>query len=196
MASTSGPIRVLHFGLGPIGLGIVRQVASRKGFKIVGAVDIDPAKAGRDLGEVAGVGRPLRVKVSADARKTIRSTKPDVVVLCTLSSLKKVLPQMEEILNLRVPIVSTTEELAYPTAGTMKYARAIHALSPRRAGPFVARNAATLPEGLVDAELFGSVRNYPNAGSPERAVARLLGCVVCGALRGGGHRASLRPSRA
>ena len=51
MASASGPIRVLHFGLGPIGLGIVRQVAARKGFKIVGAVDIDPAKVGRDLGE-------------------------------------------------------------------------------------------------------------------------------------------------
>ena len=37
--------------------GVVRQVAARKGFKIVGAVDIDPAKVGRDLGEVAGVGR-------------------------------------------------------------------------------------------------------------------------------------------
>lgn len=35
-------------------------------------------------------------------------------------------------------------------------------------GPLVARNAATLPEGLVDAELFGNVRNYPNPGMPER----------------------------
>ena len=84
------PIRVLHYGLGPIGAAVVRQVAARRGFKIVGAVDIDPAKAGRDLGEVAGVGRALRVKVSSDARKTIKATKPDVVVLCTLSSLKKV----------------------------------------------------------------------------------------------------------
>ena len=57
MASRTGPIRVLHFGLGPIGAGVVKQVAARKGFKIVGAVDIDPAKVGRDLGEVAGVGR-------------------------------------------------------------------------------------------------------------------------------------------
>jgi DNA-binding NtrC family response regulator len=47
-------------------------------------------------------------------------------------------------------------------------ARAIHALSPRSRGPFVARNAATLPEGLVDAELFGNVRGYPHAASPER----------------------------
>src|SRR4051795_3814575 len=125
------PIRVLHYGLGPIGAAVVKQVAQRRGFKIVGAVDIDPAKAGRDLGEVAGLGRSLRVKVSADARKTIKSTKPDVVVLCTLSSLKKVLPQMEEILKLKVPIVSTTEELAYPTKGNLKYAAAIHAAAKK-----------------------------------------------------------------
>ena len=47
-------------------------------------------------------------------------------------------------------------------------ARAIHALSPRRGRAFVARNAATFPEGLVDAELFGNARGYPHAGSPER----------------------------
>jgi hypothetical protein len=131
MASVAKPIKVLHFGLGPIGAGVVKQVAERKGFKIVGAVDIDPAKVGRDLGDVAGVGRPLKVKVSDDARKTIKSTKPDVVVLCTSSSLKSVLPQMETILSLRVPIVSTTEELAYPTKPNMKYARAIHQLAKK-----------------------------------------------------------------
>jgi len=47
-------------------------------------------------------------------------------------------------------------------------ANAIHVLS--RAGkPWVARNASTLPEALVDAELFGNARNYPNPGMPERA---------------------------
>ena len=47
-------------------------------------------------------------------------------------------------------------------------ARAIHALSNRSHGAFVARNASTLPEGLVDAELFGTAKGYPHAGSPER----------------------------
>ena len=47
MASGTGPIKVLHFGLGPIGAAVVKQVADRKGFKIVGAVDIDPAKVGQ-----------------------------------------------------------------------------------------------------------------------------------------------------
>jgi 4-hydroxy-tetrahydrodipicolinate reductase len=122
---------VIHFGLGPIGSGVVRQVAVRPGLKIVGAVDIDPAKIGRDLGEVAGVGRRLKVKVSGDARKAIKASKPDVALLCTNSSLKKVLPQIESIVKLKVPIVSTTEELAYPSKAHMKYARAIHQMAKK-----------------------------------------------------------------
>jgi DNA-binding NtrC family response regulator len=47
-------------------------------------------------------------------------------------------------------------------------AQAIHALSSRSHRPLVARNAAVFPPGLVDAELFGNVLNYPNVGSPER----------------------------
>src|SRR6187397_1122348 len=130
MAST-GPIKVLHFGLGPIGVGVVKQVAGRKGFKIVGAVDIDPAKVGRDLGEVAGLDRRLKVKVSANAKKTISSGKPDVVVLCTSSSMKGVLPQIETILKLKVPIVSTTEELSYPSKANLRYARVVHKLAKK-----------------------------------------------------------------
>ncbi len=131
MASTSGPIRVLHLGLGPIGVGIVRQVAARQGFKIVGAVDIDPGKVGRDLGTVAGLSQALGVRVSEDARKAIRSSKPDVAVLCTSSSLKAVLPQFEAVLKLKVPIVSTTEELAYPIKAHLRYARLIHELAKK-----------------------------------------------------------------
>ncbi len=131
MGSKTGPIKVVHVGLGPIGAAIVRQVAGRKGFRIVGAVDIDPAKAGRDLGGVAELAKPLRVTVSDDVRKAIKAARPDVVVHCTGSSLKAVLPQLEEILKLKVPIVSTTEELAYPTKSNLKYARIIHQLAKK-----------------------------------------------------------------
>ncbi len=125
------PIRVIHFGLGPIGAGIVQQIASRKGFQIVGAVDIDPDKAGRDLGDVVGLGRRLRVKVSADAARALESSRPDVAVLCTSSSLVKVMPAIETILRARVPIVSTTEELSYPYRSRRRLAARIDALAKR-----------------------------------------------------------------
>ena len=108
------PIRVVLVGLGPIGAAVAGQLERRrKAFQIVGAVDIDPSKTGRDAGEVLELGRRMRVKVTDSIGRTIRATKPDVAVLCTGSTLRQVLPQFEEVLKQRVPIVTTTEQAAY-----------------------------------------------------------------------------------
>ncbi len=124
-------IRVMHFGLGPIGAAVVKQVVQRPGLKIVGGVDIDPAKIGRDLGEVTGLARRLDVPVSADATKALKTGKPDIVVLCTSSSIRKVMPQIEEILKAKKPIVTTTEELSYPGYTHIRQARKIHTLAKK-----------------------------------------------------------------
>jgi 4-hydroxy-tetrahydrodipicolinate reductase len=122
-------IRTMHVGLGPIGAGIVRQVASRPGFRIVAAVDIDETKIGNDLGVVAGTDRKLRVKVTDDIGRAIKKADPDVVILCTSSSLKTVADQIGTIAKRRVPIVSTTEELAYPWYSNRKLAKKIDAVA-------------------------------------------------------------------
>jgi 4-hydroxy-tetrahydrodipicolinate reductase len=124
-------IRVMHVGLGPIGALVARQTASRKGFRIVGGVDVDPKKLGRDLGEVIDAGRTLRVRVTDDISQTIKTTRPDVAVLCTSSSLKVVLPQFEEVLGRRVPIVTTTEEAAYPAPRNRRLAKRIDAAAKK-----------------------------------------------------------------
>jgi hypothetical protein len=113
----------MHVGLGPIGAAVARQIVARKGFRIVAAVDIDPNKIGRDVGDVAELGRRLRVKVGSDVRKAAKASKPDVAVLCTSSSLKSVMPQLEQLLKLRLPVVSTTEELAYPAPRNRRLAK-------------------------------------------------------------------------
>ena len=124
-------VRVLLYGLGPIGLMIGRQIVSRDGLRLVGAVDVDPAKVGRDLGEIADLGRPLRVKVTPDAHTALRQAKPDIVVLCTSSSVKAVMPQIEGVLKARVPIVTTTEELSYPVKRNAALAKRIDALAKK-----------------------------------------------------------------
>jgi two-component system nitrogen regulation response regulator GlnG/two-component system response regulator HydG len=48
-------------------------------------------------------------------------------------------------------------------------ARAIHHLSARADRHLVARNAATLPASLMDAEMFGNSKNYPNPGMGDRS---------------------------
>src|SRR5918993_188539 len=125
------PINVMFYGLGPIGAAVARQVATRKGFKIAGGIDIDPAKLGQDLGEVIGLGRLMKVKVTNDAAGALKRAKPDVAVLCTSSALKTVMPQIEIILKAKVPIVSTTEELSYPVGRNRPLARKIDEMAKR-----------------------------------------------------------------
>jgi 4-hydroxy-tetrahydrodipicolinate reductase len=119
------------YGLGPIGAAVARQIVSRKGFQIVGAVDIDHAKIGLDLGQVIGLDKKLRVRITNDAAGAIKSGKPDVAVLCTSSSLKTVMPQIEAVLKKKVAIVSTTEELSYPVGKNRALARKIDALAKK-----------------------------------------------------------------
>src|SRR5262249_25417919 len=116
-------IKVLHVGLGPIGAAIAKLTAERAGLKIVGGVDIDPVKAGRDVGDVVGLDRRVGIAVSTDLAKALKSTKPDVVMLCTTSSIRAALPPIEKILKARAPIVSTIEELSYPGYTHIRQAR-------------------------------------------------------------------------
>jgi 4-hydroxy-tetrahydrodipicolinate reductase len=120
-------IKVMHFGLGPIGVAIVRQVSARPGLKIVGGIDIDSAKAGRDLGDVAGLPDRIGLKVSSDAERALKSAKPDVVMLCTSSSIREAMSQIGTVLKSKAAIVSTTEELSYPGYTHVRQARQIHA---------------------------------------------------------------------
>ena len=118
-------IRVLHFGLGPIGAAVAREIVARPGFKIVGGIDIDAAKAGRDLGDIVGLPNRIGMKVWGDAAAALKKLKPHVVVLCTSSSMKLVMPQIEAVLKAKVPIVATTEELAYPSYTHVRQARQV-----------------------------------------------------------------------
>jgi hypothetical protein len=125
------PTKVMIMGLGPIGAGVARQLLARKNFRLVSAVDVDPAKAGKDLGEVLGLGKRAGLKVVADPVAAIKKTRPQVAVLCTSSGLKKVRPQVETVLKLKVPIVSTTEELSYPWFSNRALARKIDAAAKK-----------------------------------------------------------------
>lgn len=108
-------LRVLQYGLGPIGCLMAQIVAERAElFELVGAVDIDPDKAGKDLGEVIGTGRRLNINVDPNAAEAIESAAPDVVLHSTGSYLREVGEQILLAVRAGADVISTCEELAYP----------------------------------------------------------------------------------
>ncbi len=107
-------IRAIQYGVGPIGASIARLMREKQAIEICGAIDTDPAKVGRDLGEVVGASdAPWGVKISADAREVLEQSA-DVVIHSTSSSLPKVMGQLLACLEAEACIVSTCEELSYP----------------------------------------------------------------------------------
>lgn len=105
--------RVVVIGLGPLGRRMVRYALERKGIELVGGVEIDPEKQGKDLGRLCGV-KPLDLNVAPDLDTALRRRKADVAILTTVSSARKLEPQAREAAAQKLDIVSTCEELAYP----------------------------------------------------------------------------------
>jgi 2,4-diaminopentanoate dehydrogenase len=103
------PITVAQYGIGPIGAEIARLLLSKPWIKVVAAVDIDPNKIGKDLGEVIGLGRTAGVTVTPEL-----SVKADVVCHSTGSRLVEVAEQLKSLLGRGSHVVSTCEELSFP----------------------------------------------------------------------------------
>src|SRR6202030_993637 len=81
-------------------------------------------------------------------------------------------PRMQEIFALLQQVgPSKACVLITGESGTGKelVARTLHALSPRRQGPFVAINCAALPETLIESELFGHEKGSFTGASERRA---------------------------
>src|SRR5580700_9783137 len=86
-------IRAIQYGVGPIGAALVRLMREKQAIELIGAIDTDPAKAGRDLGEVAGASdAPWGIRVSPDAG--LLQEAADVVVHSTTSHLPAVADQL------------------------------------------------------------------------------------------------------
>ncbi len=125
-------IKVIFYGVGAIGSEVAKFGLTRPWLEVVGAVDSDPAKIGRDLGAVLGLEKNLGVEVSRDPTALFKRVQADVVVLTTGSFLPAIYDQLESAAQAGLNVVTSAEELAFPTLQSAALAEKLDRLAKEK----------------------------------------------------------------
>lgn len=112
-------VKVILWGLGSMGSGIATDIVTNKqGIEIVGAIGQNPAKIGKDLGEVLGLNRKLGVIISDKPEQVLANNKADIVLHSTQSFTKDVFPELALIVNSGKNVITIAEEMSAPQVET------------------------------------------------------------------------------
>ena len=107
-------IKVVQYGVGKMSIYTMRYVYE-KGGEIVGAVDINPNVIGKDIGEILGTeNKGIKVVSTENARQMLEETKPDIVIVTTMSLIKDVEEALMLCAELGINAITTCEEAFYP----------------------------------------------------------------------------------
>jgi len=108
--------RVVQWATGNVGRHAIAGIDARPDCELVGLFVSDPAKVGRDAGELARLGRTLGVVATSDSAALV-ALKPDCVVYTAMADirLKEALAELTGMLRAGVNVVSSSPVfLQYP----------------------------------------------------------------------------------
>jgi len=106
-------IKVIVVGLGEIGQKTCNLILQKKSLELLAAVDIDPKKSNKDLGEVLK-NKKLGIKVYNDLRMALYELKPEVTILTSKSHLNEIADDIFLCIEHNSSVISSCEELLFP----------------------------------------------------------------------------------
>lgn len=107
------PIRVVQWGCGTTGQVLLRYM-HEKGAQIVGAIDRNPKRLGRDIGDVANLGKRLGIPVRNDPDALFSECDADICVIATTSLMEDMEPLFATVARHGVNAISLCEEAFFP----------------------------------------------------------------------------------
>ncbi len=108
-------VKVIVWGVGRVGCGSVRLMLEKEWIEIVGAIEIDKERIGKDLGDVAGAGKRLGIVITDDPDAVFAETKADVVLHVTAPKLDETESQIMTALAAGCNVISMADiRLIYP----------------------------------------------------------------------------------
>jgi 4-hydroxy-tetrahydrodipicolinate reductase len=122
-------VRVVVYGVGAMGSQMVRLLRSKPRAQLVGAIDIDAAKVGRDLGDVAGLGEHLGIPVQYPPESVLDNVEADVVLHATTAFMDDAFPLITNVLKRKMNVITIAQELFFPLGSNRDKARLIDELA-------------------------------------------------------------------
>ncbi len=107
-------MKILQWGFGAMGSGMVKQLLQRDNVEIVGVIDSNPAWLGKDIAEVLELGNKTGIIISSDPAAALKNLKPDVTLLATGSFVDEVYDQLTMIMEAGSNCITIAEEMAFP----------------------------------------------------------------------------------
>ena len=107
-------VKVVQFGTGKMAVYTMRYVYE-KGGEVVGAIDVNPDVIGKDIGEIMGQeAKNVKVVSLEDAEEMIKTVKPDIAIVTTMSLIADVKDALMLCAKLGINAITTCEEAFYP----------------------------------------------------------------------------------
>ncbi len=124
-------VKVVQFGTGKMAKYTMRYVYE-KGGEVVGAVDVNPAVIGKDIGEIIGCeNKNVKVTSFEDAEAMLKEVKPDICVVETMSLIKDLEGPFMLCAKLGINAISTCEEAFFPWNSNPNLTKKIDELAKR-----------------------------------------------------------------